>query len=317
MSSLVFSFNTVAPVFLLVAIGWLARKVGLVGEHFVDEASKLNFRTGLPALLFLSIYQTEGPSLFNWKFIGFMTGGCMASALVLCLFVPKFIRDRKKASAFIHCVFKPNMIVLGFPLALMAFGKEHSAAISMLMPVLVPANNIAAVLILCALDPEKRDRTDSLWRSVAGIVRNPIILAAAAAILLQQFQVPLPSFLLKLLSSLSDMATPFALITLGAQMTMKAALSDRGYVISATVLKVLVTPLVIVPIAYFFGFRGYELAAAFIVSASPSAVNSYMLAREMRSDEVLTGEIILGTTFCSMFVIFIGIYMLKAFAVIA
>jgi predicted permease len=317
MSNLLFSFNTVAPIFLLVAIGRLARKANLVGEHFVDEASKLNFRTGLPALLFLSIYQTKGSDFFDWKFICFMTCGCVASALILSLTVPRVVKDKKKASAIIQSVFKPNIIVLGLPLAIMAFGKENTAAILMLLPVLVPVNNITAVLILCALDPENQDvRVNPFRKSAVSIIKNPIILAAAAAILLRQFQTPLPSFLLKLLNSLSDMATPFALITLGAQMTMKAVLSDRRHVISATVLKVVVTPLVLMPLAYLLGFRGYELAAAFIISVSPSAVNSYMLAREMHSDEVLTGEIILSTTFCSMFFIFIGIYLLKTFAII-
>lgn len=317
MSNLLFSFNTVAPVFLLVAIGLFARKIHLISGHFVDEASKLNFRTGLPALLFLSIYQAEDSGFFDWKFIGYMVGGCLSFALLLWLIVPKFVKDRKKASAIIHSVFKPNVIVLGFPVAVMAFGAEHAAAVSMLMPVLIPVNIIAAVLILCSLDPENQGAgADSLRKSVASIVKNPIILAAAAAVLLLKFHVILPPFLLKLVTSLSNMAAPLALLTLGAQMTMKAILEDQGHVISATVLKVFVMPLVLVPLAYFLGFRSYELAAAFIVSASPTAVNSYMLAREMHSDEVLTGEIILSTTFCSMFVIFLGIFVLKTFGII-
>ncbi|WP_411678261.1 AEC family transporter [Caproicibacter sp.] len=318
MANLIFSFNTVAPVFLLVAIGWLARKTSLVNEHFVDQASKLNFRTGLPALLFLNIYQAKASDFFDWKFVGLMSSGCLFFALILCVTVPRIVKDKRKASAMIHTVFKPNVIVLGFPLMIMAFGEEHSAAISMLMPVLIPVNNIVAVLILCAMDPENDDvKTHPLKKALVSVMKNPIILAAVAAILLQQLGVPLPGVLTKLLSSLSNMATPFALITLGAQMTMSSVLSDRKYVVSATILKVLVTPLFIVPLAWFFGFRGYELATAFLVSASPSAVNCYMLAREMRSDEVLTGEIILSSTFCSMFVIFIGIFVLKTLAIVS
>ncbi|MCI1965029.1 MAG: AEC family transporter [Oscillospiraceae bacterium] len=318
MSNLIFSFNTVAPVFLLVAIGCLARKIHLVGKHFVDEASKLNFRTGLPALLFLGIYQTAGTDSFDWNFVGFMVGMSIVAAVILCLTIPRLVQDKRKASAVVHTAFKPNIIVLGFPLALMAFGREHIAAMSMLLPVLIPVNNIVAVLLLCALDPEQeKNRTGSLKKSAVSIAKNPIILAAVAAILLREFQVALPAFLLKLLGSLSDMAMPFALITLGAQMTMKSILSDRRYMISATALRVLVTPLVVIPLAYFVGFRGYELSTAFLISASPSAVNCYMLAREMHSDEVLTGEVILSSTFCSMFILFIGIFLLKTFAVIA
>lgn len=317
MSNLLFSFNSVAPVFLLVALGWLARKTKLVGPAFIESASKLNFRTGLPALLFINIYEAQSANNFNWKFIGFMTIGCLAIALILFLVVPRIVPDKSKASAIVHTVFKPNIIVLGLPLAVMMFGKENVSAFSMLMPVVVPVNNIAAVLILCAMDPENQDtKHHPLGKALTNVVKNPIILAAFAAIILQQLHIALPVFIVKVISSLSDMATPFALITLGAQMTMDSALSDRNYVMSATVLKVLATPLIIVPLAYWFGFRSYELAAAFIIASSPSAVNCYMLAREMHSDEILTGEIVLSSTFCSMFVLFIGIFILKTLAIL-
>ena len=317
MSNLLFSFNTVAPVFLLVALGWLARKMNLVGQAFVEAASKLNFRTGLSALLFLSIYQQKGTDSSDWKFVSFMTVACLSIALILFFTVPQFVKDKKKASAIIHTVFKPNIIVLGFPIAVMMFGEGNVEPIAMLLPALVPINNISAVLILSALDPQNRNTQSGTIRKVfASLVKNPIIIAAISAIVLKQFAIPIPTFLLKSLTSLSDMATPLALITLGAQMTMQSVLSDRKYVVIATILKTLVTPIIVIPLAYYLGFRNYELAAAFLVSASPSAVNCYMLAREMHSDEVLTGEIILSTTFCSLFVLFAGIFVLKTLAVL-
>lgn len=318
MSNLLFSFNAVAPVFLLVGIGWLVRKIGWIDERFVGTASRLNFRTGLPALMFLGIYNTQSIRLFDWKFVSLMSAACIVSALMMFLTVPRFVKDKRKASAIVHTVFKPNVIVLGFPMMIMMFGETNSAPMSMLMPVMVPINNVLAVLILCAMDPTNEgEESHQLRKSLTNIIKNPIIIAAVAAILLKALSVQLPQFLFKLVSSLGNMATPLALITLGAQMTMKSVLSDRKYVALATVCKVLITPLILVPIAYLMGFRSYELATAFIVAAAPSAVNCYMLAREMHSDEVLTGEIILSTTLSSMFVLFIGIFILKSLAVIS
>lgn len=317
MSNLLSSFDTVAPIFLLVGIGWLIRKLGWVDEHFIGAASKLNFRICLPALLFLSIYKERGTNLFDWRFVGFMSAGCLIVALILFLTVPRFVKDKSKASAIIHTIFKPNIIVLGFPMAIMAFGEEHASAISMILPVLTPLNNIAAVLILCALDPQnQQNRPNPLTSSLKSIMKNPIIISAVAAILVNRFAITLPNFLFKLVSYLSNMATPFALVILGTQMTMKSVLSNRRHVVFATLCKVIVVPAIMVPLAYYLGFRGYELATAFIIFASPSAVNSYMLAREMHSDEVLTGEIILSSTLCSMFILFIGIFILKKFLII-
>ena len=318
MSNLWFSFNAIAPVFLLVGIGWLARKLGWVNESFVDSSCKLNFRTGLPALLFINIYQQESANFIDWTFVGFMVGVSFAVALILFFTIPRFVRDKSKASAMIHTILKPNILVLGYPLAVMIFGTKNSAAMSALLPALVLFNNIVAVLILYALDPRNRDvQSHSIIKSLISILKNPIVLSAIIAIIVKRLSISLPPFLVTLLSSLSEMATPLALITLGAQMTMEAIFKDRKYVAFATVCKVLLTPLVVVPFAYSFGFRSYELATAFIVAASPSAVNSYMLAREMHSDEVLTGEIILSSTLCSMFVLFVGIFLLKSLAIIS
>lgn len=321
MADLIFSFNTVAPVFLLVGIGWFAKKIKLIDDHFIRVSSSLNFKTGLPALLFINIYNATGGNIFDWKFISFMAAGCLGICLILALALPRFIKDPRKVSAITHAVFKPNIIVLGFPLAQMAFGADHVTAISMLMPVLVPINNIAAVILLSALDPENQcgncSTLDQVKKALTGVMKNPIILASVSAILLHECSIALPSFLVKLISSLASMATPLALITLGAQMTMESVKSDRAYVTLGTLCKAVVMPLIMVPAAYLLGIRGYEMATVFIVSASPSAVNSYMLAREMHSDEVLTGEIILFTTFFSMFVMFFGIYLLKAFAYIS
>ena len=318
MSNLVFGFNSVAPVFLLVGIGWLAKRAKLVDDRFIAGSSKLNFKTGLPALLFLSIYQQESTGFFDWNFVGFMVGIHLAFALVLCLTVPRLVADRRRASALIHSAFKPNIIVLGFPLMQMTFGQEHMGPASMLMPILVPLNNVAAVVILCILDPENRSGSmkEQVCKALLGILKNPLILSAAAALLLLQFRIQLPEFLTKGITSLSDMATPLALLTLGAQMTMESVRSDRKFVLSAVACKLLAMPLILVSLAFLAGFRGYELATAFIVAASPSAVNSYMLAREMHSDEVLTGEAILFGTLCSMFILFFGICLLRSLGVI-
>lgn len=316
MSNLLFSFNTVAPIFILVAIGWLARRMNMVGKTFVESASKLNFRIGLSALMFLGIYQQNSTDASNWKFICFMTSACLSVALILFFTIPRFVKDKRKASAMIHTIFKPNIIVLGFPIAVMMFGDGNVGPIAMLLPVLVPVNNITAVLFLAALDPENKNaQSHSVKKALTSVLKNPIIIAAIGAIVFKQLAIPLPTVILKPLSSLADMATPLALITLGAQLTMQSVLSNRKYVIIATALKTLAIPLIFLPLAYFLGFRSYELAAAFLVFAAPSAVNSYMLAREMHSDEVLTGEIILSTTLCSLFVLFAGIFVLKSLAI--
>lgn len=317
MENLVFSFNVVMPVFVVIGIGFFLRQIRLLNETFVNTAVKFNFLVGLPVLLFKSIYTADFEEVADPKLFLFVLCGIILVVLTLSLIVPRFVADRKKASALIHTMYRSNFLLLGFPLAVNMFGEENVATVSFLIPIAVPVFNLIAVILLASFDDSVRQSQRKRYLStILIILKNPLILASAAAILFKLLRIDLPIFLDSSVSSVAALGTPLALITLGAQLDLKNVAANLRYSLAATFGRLVLVPLAVVSVAILFGFRGYALGGIFILFSSPSAVSCFVMAKEMNSDCALTADIIVLSTFFSMVTMFTGIYLLKTFALI-
>ena len=144
------------------------------------------------------------------------------------------------------------------------------------------------------------------------IVTNPLIISIVLAMPVSLLRIELPEMLTRSVNSVASLATPIALLCLGAQFDWKNARQNLRRTLPAALLKQAVIPAVMLSIAVAFGFRGGELGALFIVFMAPSSVSSYIMAKNMRSDAQLAAQMILWTTLLSMFTMFLGIYILRS-----
>lgn len=71
------------------------------------------------------------------------------------------------------------------------------------------------------------------------------------------------------------------------------------------------TQIIMVSLAILLGFRGPKLGALYILFAAPTSVTSYIMARDMKSDHILSGQLVILTTLLCGFTLFIGIYLLR------
>ena len=80
--------------------------------------------------------------------------------------------------------------------------------------------------------------------------------------------------------------------------------------------RLVIVPLILVPIAAIMGFRGVELLSVFIMAGAPTAVSSFTMAEQMEADGELAGQIVVfGSTFC-IITIFLWIFCLKQIGLI-
>jgi malate permease and related proteins len=317
MENLIFSFNVVIPVFLVVAVGYFIRRIEMVDDKFVNTAIKFNFKVGLSTLIFKNIYQSNLVEVFNLKLV-FFTFLCIVGVVViLFLTVPLFVKDRRKASAMIHTMYRSNFVLLGLPIAINMFGQSNIAPVALLMPIAIPTYNILAVVILSLFDEKSPEgRQAKIKSTTIAIITNPLILGSMVGLTAQLFSLKLPLFLEKAIFDIASLGTPLALITLGAQFNFNSALKNLQYSIVATIGRLVVIPFIVVLLGFLVGFKGYELGALFILFSSPTAISSYVMAKEMNSDHDLTGDVVLLSTLFSIFTIFAGIYLLRSFTLI-
>lgn len=320
MSNFIYSCNVIVPIFLVVAAGYAFRRFGLVDGHFVKVATQLNYKVILPLLIFQNIYTSDLSSVFRPKLLLFTMACVVGSVVIFSLIFPLFIKDKRRCSAMIHTSYRSNVLLLGLPIFVNMFGEEHVGPLAMLYPFVIPAFNLLAVIILVLFAPdegaEKQDGRGALLHSLKAIATNPLIIACVLGAALSLLGVDLPVILRKSVASFAQMATPMALLVIGGSFDFQKAWGNLRYSLTAVSIKLIVLPLVVVTLAVWCGFSGYELGAIFVIMASPTASSSFIMASAMDSDADLTAQATLISAFFSVFTVFGGVYLLKALALI-
>ncbi|MBO4484767.1 MAG: AEC family transporter [Lachnospiraceae bacterium] len=316
MDTFLFSINATLPVFLTIVIGYVLKRFGFFSEEFTVAADRFTFRVTLPVLLFTDIATSDLSGDYDIKFMLFcMVASCLAffiiwGAAVLC------IKDRSKIGAFVMASFRGSAAVLGIALVKNIYGSTGLAPLMVVS--VVPFYNAFSVIIL-TLYAEREEGAEAkipFGKIIKEIVTNPLILAVAAALPFTFFHITIPAIPMKVLQNLAAIATPFALVILGAGFTFKAASKRPDLTAIATFIKVALLPLIFVPLAVLFGFRNEALVAIAVMLASPSTVACYIMARNMRNDSRLVSGIVMTTTLISPVTITAMIFILRSFELI-
>lgn len=319
LENILFSVNAVLPIFLLVFLGWCLKKTNFLPDEFYPGSEKFVFKIALPVMLFSDIATSSVENLSdNLSLVMLCSVGVVVIFILLCLVTPIFIKEKDKRGAFIQGAYRSNFGILGMPLARNLFGQEGSVAAALLMPAAIILFNILAVVILTACAPEDVKKKPSVFLRdlLLSIIKNPLIIACVLAIPFLAFGITLPAFAAKTLDNISGTVSALALISLGAGFNKEAFRGRVGYSVVSSALKTIVLPVGMVAIGYLLGFRGAPLGLVFILFGSPTAVSSYIMAKNMKSDYEMAGQILLLSTLMCLFTLFIGIFLLKTLSLI-
>jgi predicted permease len=310
-TNFILSFNAVMPMFLLVLLGMFIRRLGVLGEDAVTQFNRVVFTVFLPTLLFHNAYTTSVGEGVKPGLVVFTLVSILAVWLLATLFVCMGIKESTVRGAMIQGIFRSNFLLFGVPLVTNLYGAENISVTVFMVGVVVPIFNVLAVVTLEIF----RGNQPRFLNILLGILKNPLILGICTGALAHVSGLQLPRFLESTISGISDLATPMALIMLGA--ALKFQKGDRYLaLVSAVVGKLVLVPLLTLPVAILLGFRGVALATLTITFASPTAVASYTMAKIMDSDDVLAAKIVVTSTFFSSITIFLWIFVLKQLALI-
>lgn len=320
MDIFLFSVNAVAPIVLLVVVGFFLKKIKLIDESFIDKGTKFVFSVALPASLFYNAYSSDIAESFNISLVIFSVASLLILIIGQLIVVPYIIKDRRRCGVFIQGVYRSNYLLIGVALAASIMKDGDLGPTVMLMPFITIIYNFFAVFILMTF----ADKCDECGNQIKpksteilrNIIKNPLIIGVTAGIVISAIGLKLPTVFEKTISDIGSIATPLAIILLGAQFNLKSLKGNLKIASIATALRIVVVPAVVLTIAVLLGFKGSDLAALFIVFAPSTAVSSFIMARNMDGDSELAGQIVVMTTLFSALTLFIGIYILKFFALI-
>lgn len=323
MSNFLFAVNATIPVFLVILLGWLLMRWGILNEGFASAGNKYVFKCALPVSLFESIATMDLYTDFDWRFCVFCALGTVVMFLGVWAGTALFLRDKTMVGAFAQAAARSSAAILGVAFAVNIYG--DSGMVPMMIVAAVPLFNIFAVLILSfspqtddngSLLPPPKDGAEKVKRALFNVLTNPIIIGIVAGIPFSLLRLQLPALVLKTVDMVGGTASPVALLVVGASFSTGEALKKWKPAAVATIIKLFLLPAIYLPLAALLGFHGSEMVAILIMVGSPTTVACYVMAKNMHNDGVLTSNVVVLATLFSSVSLTMWIFLLRTFALI-
>jgi len=314
LSNFIFSINAVAPLFLMLFLGFTFKKLDLISGGFVTSGNKVVFYIALPATLFRSVYTAELGQLLDMRFAAFAVVASLAAFFGIWLVMALFVKSKPIVGTFTQGAFRGNFAFLGMPLLISLTGDAGAARAALILVFVIPLYNICSIFVLAACSDS--GKKVGFLTIIFTIVKNPFIIAIFLAFGVQLMGISLPFMISRTLGYTANMATPLALICLGAGMYFQGFDAKFKYALIASLVKVVVLPVLFVAAGYAVGFRGYDIAALLVLGGVPSAIAGYAMVVQMDGDGYIAATIIVISTFLSAFTLTLFIYALRVLGIL-
>lgn len=316
LANILFSLNATIPLFIVMGVGYLIRRLKVVDQTFIKTANNFNFKVTIPALLFLDMATSDFRETFDLKFLLF----CALSTCVIFWglwgIARLVFKDRSQGAEFVQAAYRCSLAVNGMALVESISGNTSMAGMMMLGT--VPLYNIFAVILLQTESPDKglSAGNGKMKSTLLGIAKNPIIISILAGFLVSFIGIRFPQIISTTLSYVGRIGTPFALICIGADFEFRKAFGNLGKSGIASALKLIFLPALFVSLAVLMGFRGEQLVSILVCFAAPTTPVSFIMAKQYGHDGTITSSAVAVTTLLSCFTIAVFVFILKTLQLI-
>lgn len=290
-------FNTLLPVFLIIALGAGLGKMHFLSAEFVERLNRLIYWIALPCLLFYKIADASYDyNIAGKTFLVVLTG--MAACITIGYIAAFFLRVPGPAvGTFVQGAYRGNLVYIGLSVIIYSFANsagfnlaEMETLAVLVLALIVPVYNTAAVVVLLG-SQHKIDRY-VFFKIIRQIMTNPLFLSCVAGIIYSGFFPRLPMVVSRSCSAVGRIALPLALLGIGATLIGKRGTAPVTFVLTASIIKIAIAPLAGLLAARLFGLGIGETRIALLFLASPTAIVSYVMADQIGGDRELSAAIV-------------------------
>ncbi|MBQ9783265.1 MAG: AEC family transporter [Clostridia bacterium] len=332
-STFIYAFEAVMPLVLLIFLGYFLRRIGFFSENFLTIGYRFSFRIALPCMLFCNVYSIESLSAIDFRTVVYAVVAVCVLFVVGLLAALLFVPDRRQRGVVTQCFFRSNSAIVGVSLTQALGGVSALQCVAVITAFTIPLFNILAVVALSVFVESERglEKKRGLgairWGKIGlNILKNPLIIGIGLGFLCLAVRALLPvneageavfmlskqgKVLFSLVEGLAQIASPFMLLMLGGQFTFSAVKGMKKQIVLGTIGRILLAPVFAIGVGYLLSSAGVlrlgtaEYASFIALFASPVAVSSAIMAREMGNDDVLAGQLVVWTSIGSVFTLFL------------
>lgn len=315
MENLLFALNIIAPIFVLLLVGAIARHLDWIKISTLRDLNKFIFKLPLPLMLFFNIYNMDRNTQFTKDLVKliFLIILVFASVVVILSFILNKTTKLSNAQkgVIVQGWFRGNTIIFGLPLATSLYGEQGLTIVSIIIITAIASSNVIAVILL-ELYRGENIKASALIKS---IIKNPLLIAAFLGFIFYFTKIQLPSIIKTPLTTLSKTATPLAFIVLGGTLEISQISKNIKLILFGCFGRLIGTPLILVLVGFAIGLRGDYIGSIIAAMATPVAVVSYTMSCEMGGDGELAGQLVVVSTFISVITLFLWIFLGKSLGI--
>lgn len=290
-------FDTIMPIFVLVALGYVAGRFGGFSASAAQGISRFLGFFALPSLLFETMFKANLEEAVDFRFVASFF---LAASLVFLLSFLMWYRRAGNFRDLAAISFAPsfsNMGAIGVPLFVNAYGAQAALPLLILMLFNSPLLFTAATVIAESQQGSSSRRLHTVVQAFKKTVLSPMIIAIIIGFVVNYFHVPVPAVAVNAMTLLGLSVLPCASFHVGASLSYSALSHNIAMPIMLAVMKNALHPALTWGIGlYLFALSPTWLAPAVMAAALPIGLGSYLFAERYQSSKETVGMAMLIST---------------------
>jgi malonate transporter and related proteins len=285
-------FLALLPVFIVILVGFALRRFHVIRDEQWAGLDQLCYYVLFPCIIFKEVAGADFSSVPVFQMaaaqlaaVSVMIGGLVVAhrpvMRALAIDGPQ-LTSLVQGAARWHTFIAFAIIPLQFGPGALPLGAVSAAAMT-------PLLNILCVIVMTRFVPGQKVSGRQLALS---IIRNPFVFSSLGGVAWQILGLPLPAMGQQVLDMIGRGALGLALLTVGAGLRLGHALENWPPIAVATVLKLMVMPLLMAALLLALGVHGTPFAVALLCGAVPTGSGAYVLARQMGGDAPMVANIL-------------------------
>ena len=296
---MLYVFNVVLPVFLLILIGYVGGRTGKLGINASVELNRFVVWLALPAQLFNFAANSGWQTLWQPGFITAFFLSCLIVFVLVLLVSWLCHRDLAAASFNGLSASYSNTGYMGIPLCALALGQDGLAPAIISTFIVFVMFALATVLIEIGILSHKKPHEIGL-SVIKSLCTNPLLVAPVAGLLWASSDLTLYDPIAQVIAFLAAASTPCALVSIGLFLMQKSATAPAqawGISLAKLLLQPLIAWVIAAPI---LELPALWVSAIVILSALPTGTGPFMLAQYYKADGSVISRVVLITTVSSL-----------------
>ena len=286
-------FLLISPVFILIILGNLLRRIGVPELSFWHASDKLIYWVLIPALLFHHVSQITLSSIMIANYAVVILSGLFVVTTLSFIAGKLFGYTPQIWTSLMQGAARHNAFI-ALAIAGSLFGNQGLALGAIFMVILIPIINIVIVSVMASTlnQEEGNNSRSSTFDVLFELIKNPFILAIAAGLVISFVDAERIIIIHDATGLLGSAALPIMLLSIGANIKIREISLAITPIIIANVLKLLIFPIVVFFVAKSVNLSLFETTVAVIFAAVPTAASSYSLAKQFGGETQLMTSII-------------------------